>query len=258
MSGEAALQAVATLVAIGCFYAFFYTHVVSRWGPLVQPLVRLLRRDGSHSARDIAALGRLGAAAVAQGAFATAMIIILGVNPREVANIPGPMQIALGVGLGIAELGFSTFVCTLAMQILLAAAGGRRDDWLGPGRAGWMGQFLAAGRVAPWWLFALCVLIYVAGEEIIFRAVLIETLRPAGAMIAVGVSIVCFVGVQALHMPSARSALFPLIGGLVVGCVHSTLYWQAPDVVPLVFAHATFFAGALLGLGGAAKVARTQ
>jgi hypothetical protein len=217
-----------------------------------------MRRDGSHPARDIDALGKLVAAAVAQAAFAAVLLIVLGVDLRGIVDMPGPMQIALGVGLGIAELGFSAFACTLALHAVLAGSGERKGDWLGPGRGGWMGQFFASARVAPRWLFTPCVFIYVAGEEVIFRAVLIEVLRPAGTVMAVGLSVMWYVGVQALHMPSARSTLFPMVGGAVVGSVHSAIYLHVPDVVPLAIAHATFFVGALVSLGGPDAAARTR
>jgi hypothetical protein len=87
---------------------------------------------------------------------------------------------------------------------------------------------------------------------------LIEALRPAGVVIAIGASVVSFVAVQALHMPSIGSALFPIVGGLVVGSVHSLIYWLVPDVVPLAIAHATFFLTAFFTVGSAGSAGKPR
>ena len=252
------LQTLALLIAVGGFYALFYTHVVAKWGFVVRPLVRLLGRQGRHSARDLDALGKLGAAAVAQAAFAAVLLASIRFDLRTVVGVPTPLQVMLGIGLGVAELGCSAFLGTLALKAALAVGGGQACDWLGTGRGGWMGQFLAAGRAAPPWLFAPIVLAYVVGEEVIFRVVLIEALRPFGAVIAIVTSSAWFVGVQALHMPTMRSALFPMAGGFVVGFVHSIIYWQAPEPALLALAHATFFGGALFWFGGIPSAGRAR
>jgi Type II CAAX prenyl endopeptidase Rce1-like len=239
------VRAIAALTAVSCFYAFFYTRVVARWGRFVQPLVRRLGRERSHPAREIEALGKLTAAAAAQALFGAALLLALGIHPRRIMDMPQLTQLLLASALGIAELAFSSFVSTVAMQAALAADPGGKAAWLASSRGGWMGLFLASSRVAPLWLFTLCVITYVSIEEVVFRGLIIETLRPAGATVAVGGSLIWFVAAQALHMPSARSALFPMIGGLVVGFVHGIIYWHVPNVVPLAFAHATFFIGAL-------------
>ena len=37
-----------------------------------------------------------------------------------------------------------------------------------------------------------------------------------------------------------------MVGAVVVGVVHGILFWQTYDVVPLIVAHVTFFAGAVV------------
>ncbi|MFZ1218239.1 MAG: CPBP family glutamic-type intramembrane protease [Chthoniobacterales bacterium] len=240
------VRAIAALTAVSCFYAFFYTRVVARWGRFVQPLVRRLGRERSHPVREIDALGKLAAAAGAQALFAAGLLVALGIHPRRIVSMPPITQLLLACALGIAEIAFSSFASALAIKAVLAVDPRGKAAWLGPSRGGWMGLFLASHRVAPPWLFTLCVVIYVSVEEVVFRGLIIETLRPAGALVAIGASVTWFVAAQALHMPSARSALFPMIGGLVIGFVHSIIYWQVPNVVPLALAHAIFFTGALV------------
>lgn len=243
------LRAGATLTAIGIFYGYFYTRVVARWGLLVRPMLALLQLGASHPLREIDSLGKLAAAGVAQALFAVALLAVLGMSPLAIAKLPSIGTVALGVALGVSELGTAAFIATIVVKVAVQVSGERMDTWLGPGRGGWMGQFLASSRVAPRWLFASCVILYVGGEEVVFRAILIDLLRPLGPAIGIGLPAACFVGVQALHMPSVRSTIFPMVGGIVVGIVHSIIYWQSPEVLPLIVAHVTFFVGALLSSG---------
>lgn len=108
-----------------------------------------------------------------------------------------------------------------------------------------MGQFAATVAAAPPWFSLASVSLYVAGEEIVFRAIVIDAAAGAGAVAAVALSLVLFVVVQAFNMPSVRAATFPIVGAVVVGLVHGVLFWQTYDVLPLIVAHVTFFAGAL-------------
>jgi membrane protease YdiL (CAAX protease family) len=108
-----------------------------------------------------------------------------------------------------------------------------------------MAQFGATIRVAPQWFALFIIGLYVAGEEIVFRGVLVNMLRPAGALLAVAVPTAVFAGVQMFHMPTARAAIFPVAGALVVGTVHGIIYLLVPALLPLMLAHAVFVVGAV-------------
>jgi membrane protease YdiL (CAAX protease family) len=108
-----------------------------------------------------------------------------------------------------------------------------------------MSQFSATVSTAPVWFAAASMGLYVSVEELIFRGILLELLRPAGAVWAIGISTVLFVMVQAFSMPGWRAAMFPMVGAAILGLVHGFLYWRVPVLLPLVVAHLTYFGGAL-------------
>ncbi len=47
-------------------------------------------------------------------------------------------------------------------------------------------------------------------------------------------------------MPNFIGAMFPVVGSIVMGVVHSLLYVLEPSLLPLVVAHVTFFMLAII------------
>jgi hypothetical protein len=196
-------------------------------------------------------MGKLAAAGVAQAVFAAALLAAAGVNLSAVlGDGPHPELLALGALLGVGELALASMLSAVVVEVALATKPPERRSavqgrWLAEARGGWMAQFSATLEVGPAWFAAACVGLYVAGEEVVFRGILIELLRPQGAAVAIGLSLALFTTVQTFHMPSLRAALFPVVGAAVIGLVHGLVYWHAPGVLPLVVAHLTFFLGTL-------------
>jgi len=242
--------AVTCLVVLG-FYALFYRTIVKRWGVFVQPLVRRSGIQATRPLREIDAMSKLAAAGVAQALFATTLIAVSGVDLSAVLGAGlRPELLALGALLGIGELAMASMICAVVVELALASTapehrGAVQGRWLAESRGGWMAQFSATLRAGPGWFAATCIGLYVAGEELVFRGIVIELLRPDGAILAVGASLVLFMTAQVFHMPSLRAALFPVVGAAVVGLVHGLVYWQTPGVLPLMVAHLTFFLGTL-------------
>jgi Type II CAAX prenyl endopeptidase Rce1-like len=230
------------------FYAFFYRTVVRTWGRPFQRFIDRLGVGASHGVRDVQATAKLGAAGVAQAAFAVALVAALGIHPDRLAG-PGlrPSTILIGAALGLAELAVASVLCTCVLEVAVLRSGTPLTErrWLAHGRGGWMGQFGATVVTAPAWLALASIGLYVAVEEVVFRGILIELLRPLGGAAAVGIALLLFVAVQAFNMPRLRGALFAMVGAAVIGVVHGLLYWRVPDVVPLIAAHLSFFVGAL-------------
>lgn len=243
----------AVALAVLAFYAFFYRVVVRRWGPVVEPLVERLGLAATRSVRETEAIGKLGAAGVAQALFAVVLLVVLGTDPGEIMGLD-PDLLALGALLGFGELALASMLGTVAIRIYLLRSPGGAAAWLAQGRGGWMGQFGATVAAAPRWVAVASVSLYVAGEEVVFRGIVIDAMANAGALAAVAVSMLLFIAAQAFNMPSVRAAIFPMVGALVVGLVHGVLFWQTSDVAPLVVAHLTFFAGVLV-LDGAPRPA---
>jgi membrane protease YdiL (CAAX protease family) len=245
------MTALLACLAVLGFYACFYRTVVKHWGVLVRPLVRRSGIEATSPLREIESMSKLAAAGVAQALFAAALMAGAGVDLSAVlGHGPPPELVALGVVLGVGELALASLLCAAVVEVALATTTPeRRRDvqgrWLAESRGGWMAQFSATLQVGPAWFAVGCVGLYVAGEELVFRGILIELLRPQGAAVAIGASLALFTTAQGFHMPSLRAALFPVIGATVVGLVHGLVYWHAPGVLPLVVAHLTFFLGTL-------------
>lgn len=241
---------LATCLTVLCFYAFFYRTVVKRWGRFVQPLLDRSSLATRYPVRSVEAVGKLAAATVAQVLFALLLMMLTGTSPRSVTGSRFHVDlILLGAGVGLGELALSSLLCTTAVNLVLLATSdattSRVSEWLVEGRGGWMSLFSATSRTAPTWLTVLILCLYVTVEEFIFRGILIEVLRGAGMAWAVAVSTALFVTVQSFNMPSARAAIFPMLGAFVVGVTHGILFWSVPDILPLMVAHLTFFAGTL-------------
>jgi len=161
-----------------------------------------------------------------------------------------PGLLVFGMVLGLGEMGLSSFLCFVAMRAIRALAPAnvpqKDDDWLALLQAGWVRQIKKMFQIAPPMVAGSTIILYIAVEEIIFRSVLISAALSLGPVASVATSTVFFALIQTFHMPSWRSGLFPVIGALVVGPIHGTLFFQTQEIWPLIGAHVTMFlAGAL-------------
>ncbi len=119
-------------------------------------------------------------------------------------------------------------------------------SWLGRSRGGWIRHHLTALKVLPLWAALGLTGIQVASEELVFRGVALTWLRDAGPVVALTTSIALFVLMQAFFMSSWQAAMFPVVGGVVMGVVHGLVFWAVPDMAPLVVAHVVFFVFAVI------------
>lgn len=110
-----------------------------------------------------------------------------------------------------------------------------------------MRNHYAAARAAHWSLAGALITLQVTMEEVVFRGVMISFLQqPVGAVAAAAISGALFAVMQAFHMPTWKSAMFPVIGALVMGLVHGWLLLATGLLVPLIVAHIVFFVFAVL------------
>jgi hypothetical protein len=237
-----------TALAVLCFYAFFYRRVVAHWGPVMRWSLAWLRLAARRPMREVEATEKLLAAGIAQLLLAVVLLVGAGVGPADLVG-PGiePVILAAAIGLGFAELALTSLLCATTLEFATLMRGDWRtaEEWEAESRGGWMSYFLLTARAAPSALAFASIALYVVMEEVIFRGILIEALAPAGMSVAIGVSAVLFVTVQAFAMPSRRAALFPMVGAAVVGPVHGIIFWHVRDVLPLALAHLAYFAAAL-------------
>jgi hypothetical protein len=209
-----------------------------------------LAQSPDRSFLDIEQSTRFVLAAVVQGVFCIVLLLVVGVHFGQLGfRTVTPPLLLLGAVLGLGEMGLSSLVCYGAMQgvrsVAPASVPSRLEDWLALIRAGWMREIVSAFHTIPLGVSVGAITLYITGEEIIFRSILISVALPLGALAAITSSTLLFAFVQIVHMPSWRSGLFPVVGALFTGSIHGILFVMVPEIWPLVVAHLILFASAV-------------
>lgn len=235
-----------SLLVVGV--AVYYGWAIKALGRATRPLGRrLLSRltiVSRFTADELESLVSLAVAAVGQALFVVLAVVITDVSLAALTPDEfDPTLLLLGAMLGVGEAALASFLGFVGLRAAQARAGRRQDsrDWLATGRGGWIRLFLRTAEIAPVPLLLAVSAFYVTVEEILFRGVMITFLSTRGAGLAVTVSTIAFVMVQLFHMPSWRAAMFPALGGLVVGVVHGVLFVTTGDLAPLIVAHFMMF-----------------
>ncbi len=245
------MNEVLACLGVAAFYGLGYGRIVARWGRVVQAVVARTSLPARHPQRDVDATSKLVCVAAVQGAFAVILMAASDVSASDLVRPLQPAVLLLAVPLALAELALAALLCTVLVDVNIAAT--RRESrqaaqrWSTAGCGGWMAQFAAVRRICPWWVSTVIVASYVAGEELVFRGVLGTLLRTDGLPLTLAVSTLLFVGAQVPGMPGWHAAAFPAIGAIVVGLIHGWLFWQTADLSPLIVAHLIFMLGATLG-----------
>jgi membrane protease YdiL (CAAX protease family) len=246
MSAEAVWRLVLASAFVLVYYGVVKTWVGSFAGRLAPRLAGRSRRPP----REVEHALRLALAVVSQAACFVLVVGLLGISRRDlgVARLHGDLLV-LGAALGLGEMAVSRLLCEVGMRAAMTRS--RRAElaelarWLTLARAGWIQTYINTLGVLPMPLALLLIVGYVAVEEAVFRGLLLTYLLPAGPVIAYLASVVLFGVAQVFRMPSWRAAMFPVIGGLVVGTVHGALFLQVRDLPSLIVAHVVFFFGAV-------------
>jgi hypothetical protein len=245
------IRTVIVLVATWLFYDTAMTATGNRCAPAARRFLARLPITARRTPVELDSITRLVVSTTLQMAFLAGLTLATGVEigPLVSQHFHASL-IAYGLALGIAEMALASMLCygLIRFVITLRGRGGERDldSWLSLTRAGWMRLFLRTAEAAPLPLVLLVSLLYITVEELVFRGVLMTFLRGLGGVIALTLPLVVFLAAQTFRMPSRESAMFPLVGALVVGVTHGSLLLAVPNVVPLVVAHLAFFAFALL------------
>jgi CAAX prenyl protease-like protein len=201
-----------------------------------------------HSTAAVVSLLSVGGSGLSGIALYVAASVALGRSPLQAAL--GPAQalplLPLGVLLGLAEAALALLLATALLQLTLPfrlARVGREAflDLLVMGRAGWIRAYLLVLRMLPLPLAIGVILLPLAAEELLFRALAVGLLRPLGLLAAISISLLPFLAVQRVGMASWFTSLPAMVGAVVVGLVHGYLYWYIPSVAPLLVAHISFF-----------------
>ena len=155
--------------------------------------------------------------------------------------LDNPLLILYGTILGIAEMGFSMTLCMLAIRLSQC-----ENSWAVLTRAGWIRHHFHTIKLLPRSVALVIIFLQLSAEEIFFRGIMLNALFSYSQTIAATASISLFIYMQTFHMPSKITALFPVIGALVLGITHTLLYFILPSLLPLIVAHLVFFVSAVL------------
>jgi len=232
----------------------YYRLVVIKFGRFVVPIVKLsgpyIRLTRRYALSEVNSIVKLGLSGILQFLFCCLLILITGFELKDLVLVGfQPVLILYGILLGIGETALGNFLCYVSVRLIMKLVPDSvpidLKDWLTMAKAGWMRLYLKTAETAPLYLVLLFTVLYISVEEMIFRGVLINYFLPAGNIWALGASMFFFMLVQVFHMPSWKSALFPLIGALLVGLLHGLLFLAVPNILPLLIAHFIFFLMAL-------------
>ena len=156
-----------------------------------------------------------------------------------------PVLVVLGIPLGVAEAGLATYAAYLVTQVMERVGPSGTpigiESWLAAGRGGWVRYYLRTASVAPGWLLVVATTVYVAGEELVFRGLLLTTGAQLPALLVAVVAVALFCLAQVFYTPGWQTALLPVTGALVIGIVHTVLFQMVPNVTPLIVAHTVMF-----------------
>lgn len=232
----------------------YYRLVVKKCGDLSMPVVKLVDTYAHLTRRyalsEVDSIVKLGMSGILQFLFCCVLMFITRFELKDLVQVGfQPVFIVYGILLGIGETAMGTFLCYLSIRLTMHIAPGSvpgdLKDWLTMAKAGWMRLYLKTAEKASLRLVLLFTALYISVEEIIFRGVLINFFLPAGDVWALGASMFFFILVQVFHMPSWQSAMFPVIGALLIGLLHGLLFLAVPNILPLIIAHFIFFIMAL-------------
>ncbi|MFD4632334.1 type II CAAX prenyl endopeptidase Rce1 family protein [Streptomyces sp. NPDC058284] len=123
-----------------------------------------------------------------------------------------------------------------------ASAAGR-THWLSlaRGHAADEARARVTGPGARWGIAAFALA--VAGEEAVFRPVLLDALRASGAVAALTVAVLTHAVLRVHAAPAGRrTAPDSWVPTLLLPTAHAVLYWRTGTLVPLLAADAAFFA----------------
>lgn len=204
-----------------------------------------------YTPQEIAGVFELALVATTHVFFVFLLLTLLKISP-SVLGFSGFKfyYLVYGILLGMAEMCFSTLLCYVIIQALQKVVPDKVPqhpaEWMAIARGGWIKHHVQSFELLPFMIALAILVLQVGSEEVIFRAIIPYSLKSYGSFFSFGISTLFFVWMQAFHTPSWKTAIFPMIGALVMGIVHSYLFYSVPTLVPLIVAHVTFFLMSLI------------
>ncbi|WP_307481233.1 CPBP family glutamic-type intramembrane protease [Microbacterium trichothecenolyticum] len=217
-----------------------------------------LRRFSRHSRSEVQGVLELSFAVIGHIVFVVLFFAVSGVQLGDLGLDGPPLLLPLGALIGIGELAVAMFFCQLivtgldrsrvpvAVGASSAGTANPTSSWMSASRAGWVRHHISSFQVLPVSLSITLSGAQVACEEIVFRSLLIVLFQDSGIAVSFIIPGALFVIMQVFFMPSARAAMFPVVGGAIMAVVHGILFTSVPFVWPLIVAHVVFFYIAVL------------
>lgn len=237
-----------SIVVIILFYQYIKLFIINA----STKMARLLQITRYYSFEKAKGVVELPIIVVAHIVFALSLVFLLDFSFTSIGLVKPStwLLIPLGAMLGIGMMGVSSLLCRAVIEILrqlrFSNAPYEVKDWLIMVRSGWLRHHLQTLEILPIPLALLVTLGQVCGEEIVFRGAMFHYFLPHGPCVAIFISTLLFMIMQIFHMPSLLSSIFSIIGALVIGLVDGIVYLHVSNLIPLIVAHITFFAVAVL------------
>jgi hypothetical protein len=171
--------------------------------------------------------------------------------PLRLDLVPVIGGFVLGIAMFLASSTVANALFTLAFPVATRGREGTsvQAELRAAKDSGWIRAYTLAHRYLPWWGFLAVTTISVTGEELAFRGLLLPLLVAGfGTTAGFVLTLLAFVGIQRLYMPSWLGALVPSSGALVIGFVLGLLALTEQNVLPLVCSHLGFFLATTLTL----------
>lgn len=168
----------------------------------------------------------------------------------RIFDLSNPLLLSEGCLLGIGVMGASSLLGRIYIEIMRYMFPKKYPsdirNWLAMARGGWIRHHFHVLEVLPIPIALTITLGQVCAEEIVFRGVLMNYFHNNGDYIALVISTLLFMIMQIFHMSNRVSSVFPVIGALVLGVTGGLMYVHVHTLLPLIIAHITFFAVAVL------------
>ncbi|MCW5589443.1 MAG: CPBP family intramembrane metalloprotease [Legionellales bacterium] len=143
----------------------------------------------------------------------------------------------LGLGLG----GTAAILTLLVMKLVEIVVKSNINELMKNISSGWIKSYYYVKLLLPKPIAYLFIIAQLACEEVIFRGVFQQYLMEFGIVLSILIATLLFALMQIFQMPSARTAMFPVIGALVMGPIHGILFYCTQSLWPLITSHTAFF-----------------
>jgi len=159
-----------------------------------------------------------------------------------------PIQLALGLLLGLAHLVSSNLLGTIVLFGLKTLGGSRIKAKIeGANKmsgSGWINSFKMSAEGFGMPLMLTVTLFYITTEEVIFRGIILFSylqLESLSIGIAITLASTLFILAQRSGMPSLLHAVYPMSSAATMAFIHCYLIVSVHSLIPLIIAHYTYF-----------------